>query len=163
MAKTTTQGAQPWRSEDNPLAGGETVTVCSKLPMDFMLRLHRKVTKHEPVMGGGMRAYDVFEPRFDVPVVVVRGCSYPQNKGPAGQIEGGYALTPEVPKAFWEEWLSQNEQADIIKNGMLFAQNDLRSAVAQAREQGELKSNLERLDPNNLPKGLETADVRKAA
>jgi hypothetical protein len=165
MSQAQAKKAAPWTgSKDNEEVGGATVTVCSKLPMDFILHLHRKVERHEPVMGGGSRPVVAYERRMDVKPVVINGCSHPQNRGPHCQIVGGYAMTTGVSKDFWDEWLSQNEQHDAVRNGMLFAQGDDASARDKANENAELKSNMERLDPKNLPKGLQTSEeMRKAA
>src|SRR5258708_18988887 len=38
----------------------------------------------------------------------------------------GYALTPNVPRAFWEEWLAQNADADYVRNHCIFADTDSR-------------------------------------
>lgn len=142
--------------------GGATVTVASKLPMDFILQLHDKVKKFEPVMGGGTREYHIYQKRFGAPTYVINGVSYPQNKGPHQQLACGYAITHGIPKAFWEEWLDQQKDHEAVKNGMIFAHAEANSTLAEAREKENVRSGMERLDPHNLPKGLQTAD-RKAA
>jgi hypothetical protein len=147
-----------------PITGGQTVTVASKMPMAFILKLHKKVTRHEPVMGGGTREVPAFEPRTDAPTIVIKGNSFPQNNRPDDlEISGGYALTSDVPKAFWDEWLDQNRDADFVRNGMIFAHAQRASIVSEAREKAGEKSNIERLDPANLPKGMDKIQQDKAA
>jgi hypothetical protein len=148
----------------NDVPSNETVVVASKLPMDLVARLYDFVERAEPVMGGGFRKFKVAEPRQDAKAFIIQGNSFPQNKGAHQRIVGGYALTHEIPKAFWVEWYEQNEKADYVVNGMIFAHTEDASTVAHAKEMEGEKSNLERLDPQNLPKGLETdTDMRRAS
>jgi hypothetical protein len=144
--------------KNNDVPSNATVTVASKFPMDFTLRLYDFVKAYEPVMGGGQREYKIAKLRRGAKEFIVQGNSWPQNKGPHQKLEFGYAITPGIPKAFWDEWLEQNEDADYVKNGMLFAHAETASTMAEAREKEKEKSGLERLDPKNLPKGIETAD-----
>ncbi len=150
--------------DHNGSTGSETVTVASKLPMDFVLQLHDKVTRHEPVIGGGMREFAVYQQRFGAPTYIINGNSWAQNKGPHQQIQSGFAITHGIPKAFWEEWLDQQGNSDIVRNGMIFAHSDLASVTAHAKENENEKSGLERLDPADMKKfGLEKSDLRRAS
>jgi uncharacterized protein YfiM (DUF2279 family) len=149
--------------KNNDVPSNATVTVASKFPMDFILRLCDFQTKHEPIMGAGSREYKLAEPRRGAKVFVVQGNSFPQNKGAHQQIVAGFALTHGIPKAFWDEWVEQNKDADFIVNKMLFAHGEAASAVAQSKEMEAEKSGLERLDPKEIHKhGLEVADERRA-
>lgn len=143
--------------------GGPTVTVASKLPMGLILQLHNKGTRMVPVLGGGLHEETFWTKRNGAKTFVVQGCSFPHNKGPASQIAGGYAITHGIPKAFWDEWLDQQRESDIVKNGMIFAHSETASTISQANEMENEKSGMERLDPNKLPKGLKTADEQRAA
>lgn len=143
--------------------GGATVVVASKMPFDFVLRLYDFKTKHEPVMGGGAREVKYAEQRRSTPSFVVNGNSFAQNQGPKQQITCGFAITHGIPKAFWDEWLEINKDADYVANGMIFAHSENASTMAEAKEKEANKSGLERLDPKNLPKGLETSDHFKRA
>lgn len=147
----------------NPAAGSSTVTVASKMPMPFVLRLYDWHTRHEPVMGGGSREYKISEPRLGAPEYVINGNSFAQNQGPQCQITGGYAITRDIPKDFWDEWYDTNKDAAFIKNGMIFAHGEAASVLAKAAEYEGKKSNIERLDPDKLPKGIKTADEKRAA
>ena len=148
----------------NDVASNATVAVASKMPFDFTLKLYDFVEKAEPVMGGGVRRYKAAVPRASAQTFLVQGNSWPQNKGPHQQIVAGFAITHGVPKEFWEEWLEQNADADYVKNGLLFAHQEVASTLAEAREKEDEKTNLERLDPAKLPKGLATSDdTRRAA
>jgi len=146
-----------------PATGGATVMVASKLPMDLIIRLYDFKKGSEPVMGGGVREFKIAEQRRNSPSFVLTGNSYAQNKGPHQQLIGAYAVTYDIPKAFWEEWLDQNKYADFIVNGLVFAHGDSAGIKAEAAEKDDVKSGLERLDPTKLPKGVETSDLRRAA
>jgi hypothetical protein len=144
--------------KQNESPSNATVTVASKMPFDFVLKLYDFRERNEPVMGGGARTYKIAEPRRGAKTFVVQGNSFPQNKGPHQQLTFGYAITHGIPKAFWDEWVEQHKEADYILNGMLFAHSETASTMAEAREKETEKSGLERLDPSKLPKGLETSD-----
>ena len=143
---------------DSPRSMSSTVTVCSKLPMGFILKLYDQKKMTEPVMGGGAREYTMAVFRRNSKTYTINGNSYAQNKGPHCQIEAGYAITRDIPKDFWDEWLSQNEHAEYVVNGMIFAHAESASAIAQAKDGNDVRSNLERLDPGALHKrGLAAA------
>jgi hypothetical protein len=149
--------------KNNDVPSNATVTVASKFPMDFTLRLFDFVKRYEPVMGGGVREYKIAERRPGSGEFIVQGNSWAQNKGAHQQINCGYAITHDIPKAFWGEWLEQNKEADFVKNGMLFAHAETASTMAEAREKEKERSGLERLDPANLPKGLQASDDMRRA
>ncbi|MGF6444387.1 hypothetical protein [Paraburkholderia youngii] len=158
-----TQESTAALKKSNDVESNATVVVASKLPMDLIARLYDSVERTEPVMGGGVRKFNIYEPRPNTKAFIFQGNSFPQNKGAHQRIVAGYALTHDIPKAFWDEWLKQNEKADYVTNGMIFAHTHDASTVARAKEMEGEKSNLERLDPDNLPKGLTTDDTRRAS
>lgn len=151
----------------NDIPSNATVTVASKMPWDFILRIFDFVKRYEPVMGGGQREIKIAERRRGSQEFVIQGNSWAQKKGPhqqiVGPISGGYAITRDIPKAFWDEWLEQNQDADFVRNKMLFAHADAASTIAEAKEKENEKSGLERLDPTKLPKGLQTSDDMRRA
>jgi hypothetical protein len=133
---------------------GETVTVCCKLPHGVELRLFDMVEQNEPVMGGGTRLVKVAVPKGES--IIIHGNSHPQNAAPRSQIvSGGYAITPNVDKAFWEAWLAANKNLDMVKNGMIFAQGKADNAAAEAKDRRATLSGAERLDPHKLPGKLQ--------
>lgn len=145
--------------------GTETVTVACKYPAGLLLRLFHMEEAQEPVLGGGWRT---------VKKAVQSGQTIRIN-GPAKRVEealpwqvlGGYALTPGVPADFWAEWLQQNADSELVKNGLIFASERREMAEGEAREKVEIKSGLEPLDPQNLPKvgrlKVERGTTREAA
>lgn len=150
--------------KNNDVPSNATVTVASKFPMDFALKLYDMVEKQEPVMGGGFRTFRMAQQRPGTKVFYAQGNSFPQNKGAHQQIAAGFAITRGIPKAFWDQWIEQNRDADYVVNGMIFAFGEEASTIAKAKEMEKVASNLERLDPEKLPKNLKTDDtVRRAS
>lgn len=149
--------------KQNDVPSTATVTVASKLPFDLIMRLYDFVERHEPVMGGGTRAYRISEHRRGSKTFVAQGNSWPQNKGPHQELSFGFAITRDIPKAFWDEWVEQNKEADYVVNKMIFAHGDAGSTKSQAREMEEERSGLERLDPKKLPGRVQQSDDMKRA
>jgi len=140
----------------------ETVTVACKLPAGFWLRVFKPDLVDEFVIGGGMKAskvYTEFGKRF-----LLNGFAHPQTKSPDHKIVQGFAITPGIPKDFWDLWLYQNKDSMLVKNGLIFAHSSESNTVAEAKDKGAtLKSGLERLDPNKLPKGIQRYDPKADA
>jgi hypothetical protein len=134
----------------NKKTSGETVTVSCKLPNGLVLRVFRTIEVDVPVMGGGVRKETKNEPLADV--YTVHGWSHAQNSAPHCTIIGGYALTGNIPKGHWDLWLSQNKNSAMVKNGLIFAHATVASAKDQAKDGRTVRSGLERLDPNKLPR-----------
>lgn len=139
-----------------------TVTVACKLPHGLILRIFDMKETQEPVMGGGYRATKTAQEREQR--ITVFGVAHPQNAAPKCEIVAGYAITHDVPKDFWNLWLQQNKESAVVKNNLIFAHDTIESTKAEAKEKIAVRSGLERLDPEKLPKGLERdKDVMKAA
>lgn len=135
----------------------ETVTVACGLPHGLLLRVFAPVKVNHALPGGGSREVDEFRDVGAEPVHI-KGWSHPQDKAPAIQLVNGFALTPNVDKAFFEKWMSQNKDHHVVKSGLIFAQSKGTEAAAEAKDKKTLKSGLERLDPDKLPKGLKKYD-----
>jgi hypothetical protein len=134
----------------------ETVTVALKHPNGLLLRLHQPVEVNVPVLGGGTRTEKQYHPTGDV--VRLNGNAHPQDKAPSSPQVEGFALTV-VPKDFWDAWRAQNADHPMIKSGLLIAHEKEANTNAEARAKKDLKSGLERLDPEHLPRGLQKAEV----
>jgi hypothetical protein len=150
--------AQDNRPQSN---GTATVTVASKMPNGLILRVFDMVETQEPLMGGGFHTVKVARERPER--IVVNGNAHPQNKSPMCQIVAGYALTPGVSKELWDLWRKQNESSLLVKNGLIFAHENSRNTEAEAAEKKDIRSGLERLDPERLPKGIQRSDMMKAS
>jgi len=139
---------------------GETLTIACKLPHGLVLRLWQMVDVDQPVMGGGIRTVREARPDIDKGRVLIGGVAAPFGQSPASQISFGYALTPNVDAEFWNEWLRQNAQSDVVKNKLIFAVPKPVDIPTRTRELENNKSGLEPLDPLNLPR--EFRKVEKA-
>ncbi len=138
-----------------------TVTVACKIPPGLVLQLQREENRMEDTRDGPRpRAYWVKYGR----TYTVKGPAYPVGTPPKGFpkppiIEGGYALTPGIPKDFWDQWAKQNEQApyfqkpDGAEHGMIFAYPDMEDVVVAAAEQDKLLSGLEPISLDEDAKG----------
>jgi hypothetical protein len=136
-----------------------TVTVACKIPSGLVLRIMEAHDFDEPVLGGGTRTVKLHRQIGDY--VQIKGNSAPH--GIPLVLHGGYALTPNVDADFWAKWLEQNAGTDMVKNNLIYALAREDSAAAKGREQAEIRSGLERLNPEKLPKtGVEitTADLK---
>jgi hypothetical protein len=130
------------------------VTVASKMPMNIELQLCAPRTARVTGQFGSVEE-TVFIKHGAVHVI--RGTAYPELKPPKGfpkrpdMIEdekGGYALTPGVPAEFWEKWLEENRDTEMVQNGMIKAQSDLDSLAADAAEHADRDSGLGALNPD---------------
>lgn len=131
-------------------ATAHTVTVMCKIPNGLRLRLQKKVKR--PVAGkDGLEMVEFSE--FYGRAYYVRGPAYPIAP-PAGYpkppvTEGGYAATTGIPADFWADWLEQNKHADYCRPpdgadcGFIYAEPDLESAIAVARENEKLLTGLQ--------------------
>lgn len=128
---------------------GEKVTVACRVPNGLRLRLFRFEEASELVLGGGTRTYQRSIPitKGDKPLeVVVHGPSIPMGFAPSYLIVGGYALTPNIDKDFFEAWMEQNRNTDLVRNKMIFCQEHTQDAQAQAQEQKDVRSGMEPMD-----------------
>ena len=72
-------------------------------------------------------------------IVRIRGTAYPRGQAPDGfpdkpEMAEGYALTPNVPREFWEQWVSQNKRAPYVLSGMLFAHGAVNDVKVHATD-----------------------------
>lgn len=130
----------------------DVVTVGCKMPNGLVLRLHKQETHAVPVLGGGTR-----DEVRNVPTgeqVTLFGTAAPFGQQPKCLIAGGYALTPNVNKAFMREWMQQNANSDLVKQNLIFVQDDVHAAQDQGDEQAALRHGLEPLhqDPRKDPR-----------
>ena len=142
------------------MAAAETVTVACKLPHGLILRIFKMHDTNESVMGGGSRVVKVAHPLEKTHVIA--GFSHPQNAAPKAAMTEGFALTPNIDKEFWDIWIAQNADSDMVKNGLIFAHVKPADTNAESREKKDTRSGLERLDTTKLPKGVSKSDMVSA-
>ena len=61
-------------------------------------------------------------------------------------IVGGFAITTGCPEDLWKSWFRDNENSDMVKNGLIFADEKRERVEARARENKKQRSGLERID-----------------
>ena len=134
-----------------------TVVVACKLPHGLMLEVvDQSVFKDiDPKVGvvarpPGQRIHIAGSAR---PV----GVPLPED---AAQVVGGYALTPGVSATFWDAWLEQNKDAPFVRNKLIFAHEKAGSAVSEAKENREVRSGFEGMNPDKPAPGIERADKK---
>ena len=71
----------------------------------------------------------------------VKGCN-------DSMIIGGFGLTYDVPSEIWNDFAKNHAKSKMIRNGVVFAVNDGRSANSAAKEREKQRTGMERLDPN---------------
>jgi hypothetical protein len=127
-----------------------TVTVACKLPNGLILQLWEMQDQHEASPTG---TRTIQKARKKGEPVKLAGCALKFGQVPEVPMPGGYALT-QVPADFWEEWVAQNQDADVLLNRIIFAHPTFDAASKQAQEQHveKVKSGLEPIDPKNPPK-----------
>ena len=153
-----------------PATGTATVTVACKVPNGMILQLSEMVESFENLFGGGQRRIEVSVPVG--PRVVVRGSAIDKAKLISGEIDymraGGYALTPGVPKDFWDAWVEQHKYADYVVNKQIMAYGSEQGALSMARDHAAVRSGFEPIDPANPGKStgmhsIVPADVKAPA
>jgi hypothetical protein len=75
---------------------------------------------------------------------------------------GGYAVTDNVPKEFFEEWMRLNACHPAVVNHLVFAHEEKASVVAMAEERSELKNGLDPIDPSKKILGQDGKVVLEA-
>lgn len=137
-----------------PSSAGAKVTVACKMPNGLLLRVFAMETHSEPVMGGGVR--EAKSARQIGGTVKLNGNAVPFGKRPDHPIVAGYALTHGIDKEFFDKWLEQNRDSDIVKNSLVFAYDKGDSVRDAAKEHAKARSGLEPIEPDTdprLPKG----------
>lgn len=128
---------------------GATVCVACKLPNGIEIMLYDMVDHNEPT-SNGYQTVKKARPRKGMKPIVLNGYEHKQNKAPKNQIQEGFGLTFNVPKAEFEEWVRVNAESDFIVNGLIFAQDGRRANIdVQVQEHRAVKSGFERIDPKD--------------
>ena len=128
------------------------VTVASKLPMSLELQLCRKESK--AVSGRFGTEQETVFVKYGT-VYIIRGVGYPRgNELPEGYPErpsmirdAGYALTPDVDAAWFAEWLDQNAETEMVRNGLIKAHSEPDSLRDMAMEHKGILTGLEPMNP----------------
>ena len=136
-----------------PVRDPETVTVACKWPMGLILHLERKEDFYEPLMGGGLRKTERYV-KIPESEVLIKGCAVDITALRSGILPefamvGGYALTPNVSKRFWDQWYDQNRDTPLVKNKVIFAAASDNEARVEAKDYASILSGLEPINPQS--------------
>ena len=124
------------------------VTVACKIHVAWIdLHVDQEIEEWENTPVGG-RKIKKFVPVGDP--VRIRGTAYPVGVIPEGfpdrpQMVMGYALTPNVPREFWDNWLKQNKLAPFVKSNMIIAFESVADIKAKASDHEKDLSGIEPL------------------
>lgn len=85
------------------------------------------------------------------PIHRIRGTAYPRGEAPDDFPEKprmvlGYALTPNIPREFWDRWVKQHAKAPYVMSGMIYAFESTQDITAKAREMEGVASGMEPLE-----------------
>lgn len=151
--------------DNDKVATAKHVTVACKHPAGIILQLQQKVTRRQPLPGGGNVEIEEWEKIG--PQVKLNGFAIPRgpdlNPDNIPQISGGFALTHGVDAEFFRKWMDQNKDSDIVKNGLVFAAENPTYAADKAKERKkDVVSGLEPLAQDKdyrAPAKVQKADV----
>lgn len=153
--KPPTPPAPPKEVKTAPARSGATVTVACKMPTGLRLTLFKARAEKFPVAGGMMIEETISRPAGDP--VVLHGNRVPFGERAKVPVVGGYGLNHGISKDFWDAWVEQNKNLDIVRNRIVFAYDTPDHARGAAKEQRDVLSGLE---PLNM--GRKTITVRGA-
>jgi hypothetical protein len=115
------------------MAEAAFITVGCKLPHG----LHMDITKH-----GELRKR-----------VTLNGTN-------ASRVIGGYGITENVPKDFFDKWLADHKELPAVKNSLVFAHTQSASVESKAKEQADVKNKFEPINPANPGKELAALNLK---
>ena len=153
------------RGSNDPRATTRSATgyVCvgCKVPNGIILQLSVREEQREPVMGGGHRNVEIWKKEGDK--YTLRGPSIPFGTMPRFIVAGGYAITSGIPEDFWNEWLRQNKDSDVVRNKLVLAFQDLADLQDACIDNEKRTTGLEPIDPSRIPRlgkqRIETAEL----
>lgn len=79
------------------------------------------------------------------------------NGANASAVIGGYGLTENVDKEFFDKWMADHADLKFVKAELIFANDKTNNTVAQAKEHADEESGFEGVDPTQKPAGLTEA------
>jgi len=67
----------------------------------------------------------------------------------SSRVIGGYGITTDVPKDFFDKWMSLHKDHPAVSGKLIFAHQQLASLESQAKERAELKHGMEPINGDN--------------
>lgn len=138
-------GSSPEAPAPSSVRARDVVIVACKVPNGLVLQNHIMIDGFEQVMGGGTRQVKVSQKVGDQ--INVIGPARAVNADPdAKRVIAGFALTYNVPKASFEQWMKDNAELDIVKRRMIWAYADEHSAADAAKDLRSVRTGLEAIN-----------------
>ena len=133
---------------------GAKVIVASKLPHALLLHVDEP---HENLVNTPSGSRTVVEYRKGHVQVRINGNAYPVGIPPEGfrekpDMSGGYALTYDVDKDFWDAWMGQHKTDPMVVNKLIFACEKIDTTRGKTKEWASLRTGFEPIDPNGDPR-----------
>jgi hypothetical protein len=126
------------------------VTVACKYPPGVIIRGFKMVPRQEIIMGGQTR--DIVEAVPTGEIFVIKGPGAPFGQSPKAPVSSGFALTANVDAAVWEQWLAQNKDSELVRNGLIFAHAKPAELDAVTRANETRRTGLEPMTPDGDPR-----------
>jgi len=134
-----------------------TVTVLCRLPHGVRLRLAPQGETERRVQMSANGTPDRSPTRIEREVIV-NGANKAPNYHPKDNVMLGRVGRTTVDKSFWDAWLAQHKDSDLVKNHCVFAEVSERNVESRVREFETEKTGFEPVDPAELKrKGFEVA------
>lgn len=67
----------------------------------------------------------------------------------------GFGITNNVDEDFFKAWMAEHKTLEAVKNGLIFAASKSNDTIAQTKDRKDIKTGLERIDPNKPAKDIE--------
>jgi hypothetical protein len=90
---------------------------------------------------------DFNEPGKPLRRVTLRGSN-------ASRVVGGFGITENISKEYFDAWVKQNAEHPAVKNGFIFWMSKVSDTEARAAEMAKEKNGFEPLDPSAPGKDL---------
>jgi hypothetical protein len=124
------------------------IVACKLAVARFELQLCRKARVTEQTQTGPREIDQYFKTGE---IWVVRGTAYPEGTPPKGYIKRpeevlGYSITKGIPRDFFEEWMKQYGQTEMVKNRLIYACDTYDEIEGEARENEGVKDAFSPLD-----------------
>ena len=123
-----------------PSSAGAKVVVACKLPHGIRMRAFQMMTEREQTPMGA-REVQIARPCGEP--ILIHGNAIPFGAIPAFKISRGFAMTEGVDRDTWANWFEANQTSDMVRNGLIFAEDTIERAVAKANEMAAVRSGLE--------------------
>lgn len=121
-----------------------SISVACKMPNGLKLRVFKPIQEFDDVVGGGKRPATIWKPYGDA--VEIKGNAVPREQEKYFPTEYGFAITSNIDKDFWDVWLEQNKESDIVKNKIIFAFEKKADIQVESKKLESVRSGFEPLN-----------------